>query len=185
MLPASPLSACPAQARPLRTTSPSASSQRGCLSLTHPDPGACWPSGPRTCPAVTGCALTAIFNDLLSKRSTGLSGHLDEEQPRVDHAAGQARHRGRDQPVQATAGLHQEGEPGGGDEHRGDRVGGEPFDVALHAPIGSVTGSPVQDEQGYAETTATASSSQPRAAAGWGATSKTATSTEVMNNTRV
>src|SRR5450432_3497413 len=35
------------------------------------------------------------------------------------------------------------------------------------------------------ETAATASSSQPRAASGWGATSKTAMSTEVMNSTRV
>jgi hypothetical protein len=35
------------------------------------------------------------------------------------------------------------------------------------------------------ETAATASSSEPSAAAGWGATSKTATRTEVMNKTRV
>src|ERR1022692_969482 len=36
-----------------------------------------------------------------------------------------------------------------------------------------------------AETTATASSSQPRAAGGWGATSKSAVNTEVRNSTRV
>ena len=39
------------------------------------------------------------------------------------------------------------GEPGNGDDHRGDRVGGEPFDIAGYARMSSVTGSPVQDEQ--------------------------------------
>ena len=41
-----------------------------------------------------------------------LAGHLDEEQPRVDHAAQETRHGRRDQPVQATTGVQEQGEPG-------------------------------------------------------------------------
>jgi hypothetical protein len=41
-----------------------------------------------------------------------LAGHPDKEQPYVDHAAEEARHGGGDQPVRATTGLQQEGEPG-------------------------------------------------------------------------
>src|SRR5215510_2725108 len=33
----------------------------------------------------------------------GLTGHLDKEQPRADHAAEETRHRGGNQPVQATS----------------------------------------------------------------------------------
>jgi hypothetical protein len=62
----------------------------------------------------------------------GLSGHPDEEQPRVDHTADQTRHGDGDQPVQATTGLHQEGDPSNANEHGGDRVGGEPFYEAGH-----------------------------------------------------
>src|SRR5438552_9546215 len=78
----------------------------------------------------------------------GLAGHLDQEQPCVDYAAKETRHGGRDQPVQATTGLRQEGDPGNANEHGGDRVGGELLDVAGHTLIGTVTGSPVQDAQG-------------------------------------
>ena len=70
----------------------------------------------------------------------------DKEEPRVDDAAGETRHGGGDQPVQAAAGLHQEGEPGHADEHGSDRVRGEPLDVAGHLLIATVTSSPVQDE---------------------------------------
>jgi hypothetical protein len=83
----------------------------------------------------------------MGARPVLLAGHLDKEQPRVDHSADEARHGGRDQPVQATTGLDQIGESGNADEHGCDRVGREPFDVAGHAPVGSVTSSPVQDEQ--------------------------------------
>jgi len=72
-----------------------------------------------------------------------LAGHLDKEQPCADHTAEEARHGGGDQPVQAATGLQQEGEPGNGNEHCGDRVGGESFDKAGHAWMGSVTGPPV------------------------------------------
>jgi hypothetical protein len=37
--------------------------------------------------------------------------NLDEEHPRVDHAAEKTRRSGRDQPVQATTGLQHKGEP--------------------------------------------------------------------------
>ena len=55
---------------------------------------------------------------------------LDKEQPRGDDTAGETRHGSGDQPVQAATGLDQEGEPGNANEHGGDRVRGEPFDVA-------------------------------------------------------
>ena len=41
----------------------------------------------------------------------------------------------------------EEGEPGHANEHGGDRVRGELLDIASYALIGTVTGSPVQDEQ--------------------------------------
>lgn len=52
-----------------------------------------------------------------SKGSADLASHLDKEQPCVNHAAEETSHRGGDQPVQATTGLQQEGEPGHADEH--------------------------------------------------------------------
>jgi len=73
-----------------------------------------------------------------------LAGHPDKEQPRVDHAANKARRHGRDQPVQTTTSLQQEGEPGDANEHCGDRVGRELFDVARHALTGTVTGGAVR-----------------------------------------
>ena len=63
----------------------------------------------------------------------GSAIQVDEEQPCVDCAAEKARDGGGDQPVQATSGRQQEGEPGNADEHGGDRVRREPFDVAGHA----------------------------------------------------
>lgn len=73
----------------------------------------------RACPGAVGSGQAGdlarrccFANDLLSKRSIGLAGRLDEEQPCADRAAKRARHRGGDQPVQATTGLEQEGEPG-------------------------------------------------------------------------
>ena len=55
----------------------------------------------------------------------------DKEQPRGDDTAGETRQGGGDQPVQAATGLDQEGEPGNANEHGGDRVRGEPFDVEI------------------------------------------------------
>src|ERR1700722_6993377 len=75
---------------------------------------------------------------------------LDKEQPRIEDTADETRHGGGDQPVQAAAGLHQEGEPGNADEHGGNRVGGEPLYVAGPLLITAVTSSPVQDEQASA-----------------------------------
>src|SRR5690348_4752992 len=69
---------------------------------------------------------------------TGLAGHLDKEQPRIDNAANEARHGGGNQPVQATTSLQQEGEAGHADQHRGDRVGQELFDGASHTSMGTV-----------------------------------------------
>jgi hypothetical protein len=66
-----------------------------------------------------------------------LAGHLDEEQPGVDHAARQARHRGRDQPVQATTCLQDEGGTCDASERGGDHVGGEPLGLAGRAAFGT------------------------------------------------
>jgi len=68
---------------------------------------------------------------------------------RIDQSLGRAGSL-RDAQYKPPPGLDQEGEPGDASEHGSDRVGGEPFDVAGHALIAAVTGSPVQDEQGYA-----------------------------------
>ena len=46
----------------------------------------------------------------------GLAGHLDEEQPRIDHTAQETGHGGGDQPVQATTGLQEKGDPGHANE---------------------------------------------------------------------
>jgi len=139
-----------------------------------------------------------LNHDVTHLHGQRLEGMLAELADQVRALARAGNATGASQPVrllprppflagreELLAGLEQEGEPGDANEHGSDRVEGEPFDVAGHAPIATVTGSPVQDEQGYARDRGHSQQPQPRAAGGWGATSKPATSTEVMNSTRV
>jgi hypothetical protein len=53
--------------------------------------------------------------------------------------------------VLAATGLDQEGGPGNANKHGGDRVRGEPVDVALRGLIATSASSSVQDEHACAQ----------------------------------
>lgn len=69
------------------------------------------------------------------RRSSVLVGHPDEEQPRIDYATEKTRPGGRDEPIQTTTGLEEEGEPCYAYEHGRRRIRGESFDVAEDALV--------------------------------------------------